>query len=151
MITLVIASDNRQLIDQVRAVLGAAKVASIVGEARKSREAVAMVSRRRPALLLLDLALAPATTSTLLADVRKRSPKTRVLAIDDRLDEERVLRAAKAGAHGYMLWEAIPAYLSKAVGVMAAGEAWFSRKLMGRLILELQRLVRLQKSPSRQR
>ncbi len=143
LIKVALASDNSQLLDQARAGLAAEKAIRIVGEARGGREAVALVSRHRPTVMLVDLALPPAGGIPLLAQLRERSPKIRVLAIDDQLDEERVLRVAKGGAYGYMLGEAIPAYLPKAVRVMATGEVWLSRKLMAKVVEELQRLVRL--------
>lgn len=148
-IKVALASDNSQLLDRARAGLAAEKAIRIVGEAREGRQAVRLVTRGRPTLLLLDLALPPAGGIPLLAQVRKRSPKTSVLAIDDQLDEGQMLKVAKAGARGYMLKEAIPAYLPKAVRVMAAGEVWLSRKLMGKVIGELQRLVRLQEQARR--
>jgi len=144
-IMVLLASANSQLLDQARAGLAAEKAIKIVGEAGGAREAVHLVSQRRPRFLLLDLALPPAGGLPVLAQIRRRSPKTRVLAVDARLDEERVMRVAKAGAHGYMLEEAIPAYLVKAIRVMAAGEVWLSRKLMAMVVAELQRLVRLRK------
>ena len=150
-IMVVLASANSQLLDQARAGLAAEKTIKIIGEAGGGREAVQLVSKRRPRFLLLDLALPPAGGLPVLAHVRRRSPKTRVLAIDARLDEGRVLRVTKAGAHGYMLGEAIPAYLAKAIKVMAAGEVWLSRKLMGIVVAELQRLVRLPKRVERRR
>ena len=140
---VVLASANSQLLDQARAGLAAEKTIKIIGEAGGGREAVQLVSKRRPRFLLLDLALPPAGGLPVLAQVRRRSPKTRVLAVDARLDEGRVMKVAKAGAHGYMLGEAIPAYLGKAIRVMAAGEVWLSRKLMAMVVTELQRLVRL--------
>ena len=150
-IKVVLASDNNQLLDQAKAALAAEKAIKLVGVARGVREAVALVSHRRPTLLILDLTLPPAGGLPLLAPVRKRSPKTKVLAIDNQLDEARVLRVTKAGSHGYMLGEALPAYLAKAVRVMAAGEAWLSRKLMSKVVEELQRLVRLRERARRRR
>jgi DNA-binding NarL/FixJ family response regulator len=149
LIKVALASDNSQVLDQARAGLAAEKAVRIVGEAREGKETVALVSQRRPTLLIVDMALPPAGGLPVVAQVRKGSPKTRVLAIDDRLNEQRVLKLAKAGAYGYMLGEAIPAYLAKAVRVMAAGEVWLSRKLMGRLVEELERLVRLRARPRR--
>ena len=145
LITVALASDSSQLLGQARAALTTAEDITIAGEARGAEQLLHLVRQRRPTLLLLDLALPPAGGDAVIAQVRERSPKTRVLAIDDRLDEGEVLRVAKAGAHGYMLAEAIPAYLPRAVRVMAAREVWFSRKLMGKVVEELQRLARLQK------
>lgn len=150
-VMVILASNNGQLLDQARAGLAAEKAIRIVGEARGGKETVALVSRRRPTLLIVDMALPPAGGLAVVAQVRKGSPKTRVLAIDDRLNEQRVLKLAKAGAYGYMLGEAIPAYLAKAVRVMAAGEVWLSRKLMGRLVEELERLVQLRAKAGRRR
>ena len=143
LLKVVLASANSQLLDAARAGLAAEKAIKTIGEARGGREVVALLGQRRATLLLLDLALPPAGGLPVLAQVRQRSPKTRVLAIDAQLDEGQVLRVTKAGAHGYMLGEAIPAYLAKAVRVMAAGEVWLSRKLMAKVVEELQRLVRL--------
>lgn len=150
-VMVILASNNGQLLDQARAGLAAEKAIRIVGEARGGKETVALVSQRRPTLLVVDMALPPAGGLPVVAQVRKGSPKTRVLAIDDRLNEQRVLKLAKAGAYGYMLGDAIPGYLAKAVRVMAAGEVWLSRKLMGRLVEELERLVQLRARAGRRR
>ena len=143
LMTMALASDNTQFLTQARTRLARERAVRIVGEAREAREAAALVTHRRPTLVLLDVALPPAGGLPILRQIRKRSPKTRTLVIDARFDEGRVLRVAKAGAHGYMVAEAVPGYLAKAVRVMAAGEVWFSRKLMGKVVDELQRLVRI--------
>lgn len=144
LIKVALASDSSQVVGQARAALATEEAITIAGEARGAEQVLHLVRQRRPTLLLLDLALPPAGGHALIAQVREQSARTRVLAIDDQLDEGEVLRVAKTGAHGYMLEEAIPVYLAKAVRVMAAGEVWFSRKLMGKVVEELQRLVRLE-------
>lgn len=142
LLTTVLASDNRQILDRARAGLAADKAVRTVRVAQEGEGVLRLVRRRRPALLVVDLALPPGGGLAVLTQVRRQSRKTRVLVIDQQLDEGRALQVAKAGAHGYMLEEAIPAYLAKAVRVMAAGEAWFSRRLMARVVEELQRLAR---------
>ena len=150
-IMVVLASDNSRLLDRARSGLAAEKAIKIVGEAREGGQAVRLASQRRPTLLLVDLDLPPAGGLPVLAQVRKRIPETRMLAIDDQLDERRVLRVAKTGAYGYMLGEAVPAYVAKAARVMAAGEVWLSRKLTTKVVEELQRLVRIQKRAGKRR
>lgn len=151
LIKVILASDNSHFLDQARAALAAQKGIAIVGEARQSEQVLQLLRERRPMLLLLNLVLPPTGGLPLLPQIRERSPKTRVLAVDDRLHEGRALRVAKGGGQGYMLAEAIPTHLSKAVRVMAAGEAWFSRSLMGKVIGELQRLIRLHERGGRPR
>ncbi len=67
-----------------------------------------------------------------------------VLTIDEGLDERRALQVAKAGAHGYMPADAVPAYLIEAIRIITAGKAWFSRKLTARIVDEFHRLGRVQ-------
>lgn len=65
-----------------------------------------------------------------------------MLTIDEAFDERQALQAAKAGAYGYMLAEAIPVHLATAVSCMAAGDPWFSRRLSAKIVDEFQRLER---------
>lgn len=150
LIKVVLASDNSRLIEQARGALATEKTIQIVAEVQEKKQFLDLLRRRRPTLTIIDLALPPAGAHPVLPQIRRRSPRTKVLAIDNRLDEGRVLGAVKAGVHGYMLEEAVPGYLPKAVRVMAAGEAWLSRKLTGKVVAELQRLARLQqRAPAR--
>ena len=150
-ISVVVASNNKQFLDQARAGISPGEAIRIVGEAREAWEALDVVSRRKPTLLILDLGLPPAGGLPVLSQMRKRRPGTQVLAVDGQLDEAQMLMATKAGAHGYMLAEAIPAHLAKAIRVMTAGETWLGRKLMTKVVEELQRLYRLHERRRRRR
>ncbi len=141
-IKVVLASANLELLEAAKAALGRERAIKLVGEARGARQALQLVSQRRPTLFIVDLALPPAGGLLVLARVRRRSPKTRALTIDEALDERQALRVAKAGAYGYMLAKAVPGYLAKAVRCMDAGEVWFSRKLTAKIVDEFHRLGR---------
>ncbi len=144
-VTVVFASANGQLLNAAKEILAATSDIQLVGEARGAIEVIPLVSKRRPTLLIIDLALPPAGALPLLAQVRKRGVGgPMVLTIDEGLDERRALQVAKAGAHGYMAAEAVPAYLTEAIRTITAGKAWFSRKLAAKIVDELQRLGRVQ-------
>ncbi len=103
-----------------------------------------MMRQRQPRILTVDLALPPAGALPLLAQVRKRGVGgPMVLTIDEGLDDRRALQVAKAGAHGYMPAEAVPAYLTEAIRTITAGKAWFSRKLAAKIVDEFHRLGRV--------
>ncbi len=142
-IRAVFASADNRLLGRAKAAVSADKTIRIVGEAQEAEQTVALVRRERPALLILDLDLPPEGGLAALGKVLRRNPRTKVLMIDASEDKGRVLGVTKAGASGYMLEEAIPAHLAKAIRVMAAGEAWLSRKLAAIVVEELQRLARL--------
>jgi len=134
------------LLDQAKAAL-AAKKAIRVACAAESIEPLIELLSRRPDVLILD---PPAGGGQVLLRVRARSSGTRLLAIDAGLDERRLLRAIKAGAVGYMVEEAIPASLPRTVKAVAAGEARLSRRLMGRVVEEFQRLAQREARKGRQ-
>ncbi len=144
-VTVVFASANGQLLNAAKEILAATSDIQLVGEARGAIEVIPLVSKRRPTLLIIDLALPPAGALPLLAQVRKHGVGgPMVLTIDEGLDERRALQVAKAGAHGYMAAEAVPAYLTEAIRTITVGKAWFSRKLAAKIVDELQRLGRVQ-------
>lgn len=138
-----LAAVRQPVVDALEAGLATARGIKIVGEAHTALETLKLVSRGRPALLIVDLAIPPIGGLAILGGVRQRSPRTRVLVIDDKLNEQRALETAKEGGYGYMLADAVPVYLAKAIRCMGAGEAWFSRKLTASIVDEFYRLIRL--------
>lgn len=142
-VTVVFASANWQLLNAAKEIFAATSDIQLVGEARDFKEVISMVRQRQPRILTVDLALPPAGVLPLLARVRKRGARgPMVLTIDEGLDERRALQVAKAGAHGYLPAEAVPAYLTEAIRTIATGKAWFSRKLGAKIVDEFHRLGR---------
>ncbi len=140
MVTVVLATANSYLGSAAKASLARTSDIQVVGAGRDVEAVISAVSQREPRLLIVDLALPQAETLTRLTQLWKGGTQgPRVLTIDNGSDERRALAMAKAGAYGYMSAKAIPIHLSRAIRKITAGEAWFSRKLMGRIVDELHR------------
>jgi DNA-binding NarL/FixJ family response regulator len=75
---------------------------TVVGRTDDPRAAVDLVRRRRPEVVLLDLALGPAGTAA-LRELHRSTPVTRIVAVADEVDVNLVSATFRAGAHGLLL------------------------------------------------
>ena len=97
----------------------------VVGEAGDGEEAVALVTRVAPDVVLIDVRLPRVdgieATRRILAD--HRCAHTRVIVLTALDDDETVLRALRAGASGFLLKNTPPVEILQAIRVVASGEA----------------------------
>lgn len=103
---------------------------ALLGEARPGPESVAALARLRPRVLLLDFARTRLDTLARLAEIRRRTPRTKVILLTTRQTSDAlILEALHRGARGYLDAAAAPAFLAKAVRAVHAGEAWVPRRM----------------------
>jgi len=110
----------------MRCLLGAERDIVIVGEAQNGRQAVDMVVRLRPDVVVMDIAMPllngiEATRQILLA-----VPSTRVLVLSAHSDEEYVVRVTALGAAGYVLKQSSLAELATAIRSVGSGGTYVS-------------------------
>lgn len=77
---------------------------AFVGEARDVREATRLVARRRPDVVLVDVALAGGSGIELTRRVTFLSPGLPVILVGEESNGEYAEEAARAGAAGYLSW-----------------------------------------------
>jgi two-component system response regulator NreC len=134
--TIVLADDHEMVRFGLRHVLDAHEDLSVVAEAGTIDEAVAAARERRPAVLVLDLAMpghAPGATLDALPDVARRVAPARIVILTMQDDPEFARRALRTGAIGYVLKEAAPTELVEAVRRAAAGRPFLSPGLGAQL------------------
>jgi DNA-binding NarL/FixJ family response regulator len=97
---------------------------SVVGEARDGIEALELVQRLRPEVVLLDMRMPRLDGLGVLEALRKvpGSPPALVLTTFD--DADVFLSAVRAGARGYLLKDVSPEELGEAIRSLAAGGTW---------------------------
>jgi DNA-binding NarL/FixJ family response regulator len=72
-----------------------------------------------------------------MSELRRRAPESRVIVLTSFLDDERLMAAVQAGACGYLLKDAEPAELARAIRTAHAGEAVIAPAAAGRLLRAL--------------
>lgn len=111
----------------------------VVGEAGDGRAAVELAEQLKPEVVLLDLALPGLNGLEALEGIRRASPETKVLILSMFGDQEHILRAARAGAAGYLLKSSSVEELREAIdAVCKRSEFYLSRGLRSE---RLRRLV----------
>jgi len=135
-IRVVVADDQALVRSGFSVLLRSAADLEVVGEAGDGEEAVAVVTRERPDVVLMDIRM-PGTdgleaTRRITADERLAGSKVLILTTFD-LDEY-VFEALRAGASGFLLKDTLPDDLLAAVRVVAAGEALLAPRVTRRLV-----------------
>ncbi|MDR0386402.1 MAG: response regulator transcription factor [Treponema sp.] len=75
---------------------------SVVGQGRDGYDALRIVSRLKPDIVLLDETLSPADGVEIIPSLRRRSPQTRIIILASFHENIRVLKAISYGASGYL-------------------------------------------------
>jgi two-component system nitrate/nitrite response regulator NarL len=111
---------------------------AIAGEAGDGHEAVAKAKELLPDVVLLDIDM-PGMSGLAVSEVlRKELPRVKVLVLSMYQRAEYLHRILQSGAQGYVLKEAAPEELVKAIETVNAGDAYFSPEIAR---LALNRLV----------
>lgn len=135
-VRVVIVDDQPLVRAGLAMLLGAAPGVEVVGEAADGREAVAVVGRRHPDVVLMDLRMpvqdGVSATAQLTGGATDAGPK--ILALTTFADESLMYDALRAGASGYLLKHAAPAEIVEAVRRVHAGEAWIDPAMAGAVI-----------------
>ena len=94
----------------------------VVGEASDGHEAVEKAAELRPAVVVMDLALPSMNGAVATALIRKSAPQTLVLILSMHSEANYVRSCMDAGAHGYLLKNALDLELVDAVKNVASGK-----------------------------
>jgi DNA-binding NarL/FixJ family response regulator len=136
MIRVVLADDQALVRSGLRALLANSDDLEVVGEAVDGRDAVAVVTRTRPDVVLMDVRMPGvdgiAATRKITTDSRLSAVAIIMLTTFD--DDDQIFAAIRAGASGYLLKDAEPDDLREAIRVVAAGEALLSASVTRKVI-----------------
>ncbi len=123
MIRLVIADDHAVVRSGLTQLLSAEADVEIVGAAGDGEEAVSLCEALAPDVVLMDLEMPSVDGIEATRRIVSSEVETAVVILTSFSDRERILRAIDAGAVGYLLKDAEPDELVRAVRAAAEGEA----------------------------
>jgi two-component system response regulator NreC len=132
-LSVVIVDDHAVVRKGVRGLLEAQPGFVVVAEAADIPEALAAVSAHHPTLVVLDIHLPGEPSLPAIARMKEISPNTRFLVLTMYDDPMFARHALEAGAAGYVLKDAAPVELIRALRAVASGERYLHPSLGARL------------------
>lgn len=134
MTTIILADDHHLVRKALKVLLQAQRDFEIIAEASDGMEAIELVEKKKPDILLLDLSIPRAHGLDVIRRISKNK-RTKVLVVSMHSADAYVIEAMKNGASGYVLKQSSPADLIKAVRHVCAGKTYLSPSLPTREIL----------------
>ncbi len=132
--TIVLADDHGIVRQGLRALLEAEPDLTVVGEAADGLEAIRLVERLAPAVLVADVMMPGLSGLGVAREVQRHWPGTRVVILSMYANEAYVLEALRNGAAAYVLKDAGATDLVRAIREAAAGGRYLSPPLSERAI-----------------
>jgi DNA-binding NarL/FixJ family response regulator len=124
LIRVVLADDHTVVRAGLKAVLGTARDIDVVGEARDGQEALNLVDRFHPHVVVMDLSMTGMDGAAATKAIVAKGNDTRVLILTMHPEEEYLVPLLEAGAAGYLVKSAADSELVDAVRAVAKGDVY---------------------------
>ncbi len=134
MIRVLLVDDHPVVRTGVRGMLAAEPDIEVVGEASSGAEAIARAAELRPDVVLMDLRMPDLDGVVATGRILAGNADIRVVVLTTYETDADILRAVEAGAAGYLLKDASPDELSRAIRAAARGETVLAPPVAARLV-----------------
>ena len=114
-IRVLIVDDHSVVREGLRAFLELQAGLEVVGEAADGEDAIEAGTRLRPDVILMDLVMPQLGGVAAMRRLRELVPGARIIVLTSFLDDDKLLPALRAGAAGYLLKNAEPHEIVRAV------------------------------------
>jgi len=131
---IMIVEDHNLLRQGLRSLVSTLPDFDVVGEARDGKEAVRLALSLIPDLIMMDLSMPGMNGIEATAQIKRRLPQIRVIALTAYKTDEYVREALRAGADGYVLKDASYEELVLALRSVAVGKRFLSADVSGHLV-----------------
>lgn len=150
-IRVMIADDQAVLAEGIAKVLGTSPELEIVGIASDGFQALEMLDKCRPDVVLMDIRMPNMNGVVATKEIKHRSPDTKVLMLTTFDDSDYILNAINNGASGYLLKDTSSTALIDAVKNAYEGDTILPAKIARRIVSAAQlvsndREIRLKKA-----
>jgi DNA-binding NarL/FixJ family response regulator len=131
--TVLLADDHTIVREGFRKMLELEEDLEVVGEAQDGRQAVALVKKLHPDVVLMDIAMPQLNGLEAARQVHKDFPATKVLILSAHNDDAYVKAATDSGAVGFLLKQTSAHDVCRAIREVQKGNTFFSPSISKRL------------------
>jgi DNA-binding NarL/FixJ family response regulator len=132
--TVAVVEDNPRLRKQLLEILENIKDIECVGSFGSAEEALDEIPRIKPDVVLMDIKLPRMSGIQCVAQLKKLLPALQVIMVTVYEDSERIFKALKAGASGYLVKSGPPEQLIEAIRDVFSGGAPMSSHIARKVV-----------------
>ncbi len=147
MIRVLICDDQEIVCEGLQRILDTDGEINVVGTAHNGLEALEMVERLLPDLVLMDLKMSVMNGVVATRKIRERYPEIRVLVLTTYDDDEWLFDAIRSGAAGYLLKDRPREELINAIKGTMAGKAYIDPSVAGKVLSNVAQNMPRQQPP----
>ena len=148
MIRLLIIDDHEMVREGLKAMLVAEPDFEIVGDAANAEQALELIERLHPDVVLLDIRLPGVSGIDLCSNVTRLYPQTAVIILTTFAEESLVAQCIQAGARGFIVKDIERFDLKRSIRAVARGEAVIDSKAAVAVLAQLRRAPQVSQEPS---
>lgn len=138
-VRVLVVDDSRLTRISVKTTLNSAKeTIELIGEAEEGHQAIEMVGKHRPDVVLMDIGMPIMDGVRATQSIKQQYPDVKVVMLTSHDDEHDVLDAFSSGANSYCLKETPPEMLIHVVLSTAHGACWIDPKIARIVMSQLQ-------------
>jgi DNA-binding NarL/FixJ family response regulator len=132
-IRILIVDDHPVVCSGLTSMLSVQVGLEVIGSAASGEEALVIIQRDHPDIMLLDLRMPGMDGIGVLIALKKIERAPRVMVLTSFEKEEDIYRAIRAGAHGYLLKDTSESEMITAIQMIHAGKRYIPRHIAARL------------------
>lgn len=140
-IRILIADDHPIFRDGLKRLLESEPDLRVVGEACDGIEAIELVKKLAPEILLLDLAMPRLAGLEALRELSTKTLPVRVILLTAAAEKQQIVEALQLGARGVVLKDSATQILLKSIRAVMDGEYWVGRESVSNLVQYLRNLI----------
>jgi DNA-binding NarL/FixJ family response regulator len=132
--TVMIVEDNQGLRHQLLQILGSAPDIRCAGAFNSAEAALPEILEQKPDIVLMDIKLPGMSGIQCVAEIKKAVPTIQIIMVTIYEDSERIFRALKAGASGYLIKSSPPEQLLESIRDVYKGGAPMSSHIARKVV-----------------
>lgn len=127
MIQILLVDDHQIVRDGIKNLLEANPEINVVGEATNVQDALELMGKLTPDLLITDITLINSSGIDLSSKVRQKYPDVKILMLSMHDSEDYINQSLKSGASGYLMKDCTKHELMLGINKIMAGELYISK------------------------
>lgn len=133
-IKVFLADDHTVVREGLKLILESQDDISIVGDANNGRDAVKMIIKSRPDVVVMDISMPELNGIDASFQILEQIPATRIIMLSMHSSTEHIFRALRAGVRGYIIKESAGTEVIDAVRAVMKGSRYLSQKIADTVI-----------------